>query len=61
MFNRLAQHLGRLADEVERAMNAPKAISEGDPSRNEARHQTLLRLLAEERAKDAGPADWPNN
>jgi hypothetical protein len=36
------------------------AVSEGDPSRDEARHQTLLRLLAEERAKDAGPDDWPN-
>ncbi|MDX3965247.1 MAG: hypothetical protein QHD01_01450 [Bradyrhizobium sp.] len=36
------------------------AISEGDPSRDEARHQTLLRLLAEEKAKDVGPDDWPN-
>ena len=27
------------------------AISEGDPSRDEARHQMLLRLLAEEVAK----------
>jgi len=27
------------------------AISEGDPSRDEARHQMLLRLLAEEQAK----------
>ena len=36
------------------------AISEGDPSRDEARYQTLLRLLAEERAKDVRPADWPN-
>jgi len=36
------------------------AISEGDPSRDEARHQTLLRLLAEEKAKDTRPDDWPN-
>ena len=36
------------------------AISEGDPSRDEARHETLLRLLAEERAKDEGPHDRPN-
>ena len=27
-------------------------IAEGDPSRNEARYQTLLRLLAEEEAKE---------
>ena len=26
----------------------------------EARHQMLLRLLAEERAKDERPYDWPN-
>ncbi|WOH53798.1 hypothetical protein [Bradyrhizobium sp. sBnM-33] len=25
MFDRLAKHLGQLADDVERAMNAPKA------------------------------------
>jgi hypothetical protein len=31
------------------------AVSEGDPSRDEARHQTLLRLLAEEIAKDERP------
>ena len=36
------------------------AVSEADPSRDESRHQTLLRLLAEERAKDPGPEDWPN-
>ena len=36
------------------------AISESDPQRDEARHQTLVRLLAEEKAKDAGPEDWPN-
>jgi hypothetical protein len=36
------------------------AISESDPSRDEARHQTLLRLLAEENAKDVRPDDWPN-
>lgn len=36
------------------------AISEGDPSRDEARHQTLLRLLAEERAKDVRSDDWPD-
>jgi hypothetical protein len=28
------------------------AISEGDPARDEARHETLLRLLAAEEAKD---------
>jgi hypothetical protein len=28
------------------------AISEGDPARDEARHQMLLRLLVEEKAKD---------
>jgi hypothetical protein len=33
------------------------AISEGDPSRDEARHQTLLRLLAEEEAKGVDPKD----
>lgn len=32
------------------------AISEGDPCREEARHQTLLRLLAEEMAKEPGPS-----
>ena len=31
------------------------AIAEGDPNRDEARYQTLLRLLAEEQAKD----EWP--
>jgi hypothetical protein len=31
------------------------AISEGDPARDEARHQMLLRLLAEEEAKDSEP------
>lgn len=36
------------------------AASEGDLSRDEARHQTLLRLLADERAKDARLDDWPN-
>jgi hypothetical protein len=36
------------------------AMSEGHPSRDEARHQMLLRLLAEERAKDVTPDDWPN-
>jgi hypothetical protein len=36
------------------------AVSEGDLSRDEARHQMLLRLLAEERAKDERPYDWPN-
>jgi hypothetical protein len=30
-------------------------IAQADPSRDEARYQTLLRLLAEERAKDARP------
>jgi hypothetical protein len=28
MFNRLAKHLDQLADDVERAMNAPKASQE---------------------------------
>jgi hypothetical protein len=31
------------------------AASEGDPKRDEARHQMLLRLLAEEEAKDRQP------
>jgi hypothetical protein len=31
------------------------AIVEGDPSRDEARYQLLLRLLAEEEAKEARP------
>ena len=35
------------------------AISEGDPCRNEARHQTLVRLLAEEEAKEKEPKDLP--
>jgi hypothetical protein len=35
------------------------AISEGDPCRDEARHQTLLRLLAEEEAKEVDPKDLP--
>lgn len=30
------------------------AISEGDPARDEVRHQMLLKLLAEEEAKDSG-------
>jgi hypothetical protein len=37
------------------------AIGEGAPSRDEARHQMLLRLLAEERAKDAAPDDRPSS
>jgi hypothetical protein len=32
------------------------AAVEGDPTRDEARFQTLLRLLADEVAKDAQPA-----
>lgn len=32
------------------------AIVENDPSRDEARYQTLLRLLADEVAKDAEPS-----
>jgi hypothetical protein len=32
------------------------AMSEGDPHHDEARHQTLLRLLAEEVAKEPGPS-----
>jgi hypothetical protein len=35
------------------------ATSEADPSRDEARHQTLLRLLAEEVAKELPPEDLP--
>jgi hypothetical protein len=35
------------------------AIGEGDPCRGEARHQTPLRLLAEEEAKDLPPEDLP--
>ena len=31
------------------------ALSEADPSRDEARHQMLLKLLAEEEAKDKEP------
>ena len=31
------------------------AIAEGDPTRDEARYQTLLWLLAEEQAKDTRP------
>jgi hypothetical protein len=33
------------------------AISEGDPCRDEARHQTLSRLLAEEQVKKPEPND----
>jgi hypothetical protein len=36
------------------------AVSETDPVRDEARHQTLLRLLAEEKARDERPDDWPS-
>jgi hypothetical protein len=37
------------------------ALGEGDPSRDEARHQMLLRLLAEEEAKDKEPpAELPD-
>jgi hypothetical protein len=31
------------------------AISEGDPSRDEARHRMLLQLLAEEQSKNDQP------
>jgi hypothetical protein len=31
------------------------ALGEGDPARDEARHQMLLRLLAEEESKDKEP------
>jgi hypothetical protein len=31
-------------------------IAEGDPARNEPRYQTLLRLLAEEEAKEVSPS-----
>ena len=37
-------------DENVRRFHKLIAISEGNPCRNEARHQTLLRLLAEEKA-----------
>lgn len=37
------------------------AIGEGDPHRDEARHQTLIRLLAEEEAKHTKPYDWPDD
>jgi len=33
------------------------AASELDPSRDEARHKMLLRLFAEEKAKDKKPLD----
>ena len=33
------------------------AISEGNPSRDEGRHQVLLQLLAEELAKGKKPLD----
>ena len=33
------------------------AISENDPARDEARHQTLLKLLADELAKDKQPQE----
>jgi hypothetical protein len=36
------------------------AISEGDPARDESRHQTLVLLLAEEEAKHTKPEDWPS-
>jgi len=35
------------------------AISEGDSCRDEAPHQTLLRLLTEEVAKELPPEDLP--
>ena len=35
------------------------ATSEGDPCRDEPRHKTLLRLLAEEEAKQLPPEDLP--
>ena len=35
------------------------AISECDTCRDDARHQTLLRLLAEEEAKELEPKDLP--
>ncbi len=35
------------------------ALSEGDPARDEARYQMLLRLLAEEQAKDCEPPTVP--
>jgi hypothetical protein len=31
------------------------AVSEADPARDEARHRVLLRLLADEEAKDREP------
>ena len=33
------------------------AISENDPARDEARHQILLKLLADELAKDKQPQE----
>jgi hypothetical protein len=42
-------------DENVRRFHKLIAISEGNPCRNEARHQTLLRLLAEEKAKEVLP------
>jgi hypothetical protein len=36
------------------------AASEGDPQRDEARHRTLVQLLAEEEAKRIRPVDWPD-
>jgi hypothetical protein len=36
------------------------AMSTDDPHRDEARHRTLVQLLAEEEAKHVKPDDWPN-
>jgi hypothetical protein len=52
--------LNYINDENIRRYRKLIAISEGDPARDEARHQTLVRLLAEEEAKHTKPADWPD-
>ena len=44
-------------DENVRRYHELIAISEADPCPDEARHQTLLRLLAEEKAKEMGPKE----
>jgi hypothetical protein len=42
-------------DENVRRYHKLIAISEGNPCRNEARHQTLLRLLTEEKGQGGHP------
>jgi hypothetical protein len=36
------------------------AASDADPHRDEARHRTLVQLLAEEETKHEKPYDWPD-